>query len=554
MSLYTDASLIMYPSGYKEDKIYSLKPTDGSGDLTFTRASTATRVNADGLIETSPVNLALYSEQFDNAAWGKLASVSITANATTSPNGTTTADYVTFSSSGTTTQLYQVITAQAIITQSLYIKYISGTGTGIRLSNGSDINYGLNLEFTNSGATLTGTAGTNVISYEIVNVGNNWFRVSLTYSYTNPEFNLYRYTGTGSDVYAIYGAQLNIGATAKPYFPTTDRLNVPRIDYTSGCGKLLLEPQRTNLVTYSNAFNFWTLSGDGVGQSQTSNYAISPDGTNNATRLQLNKTGGTFSRLSLSNTGTIGGAGIAYTIYLKANIGTSNVYIQSGPNISSAINVTSEWTRYEIIGNASGGTTTCVIGIADSVSGTSETADILIYGAQLENGSYSTSLINTSGTAVTRLADSCSMTGISDKIGQTEGTLFAEVNFTDTNVDQTYVIISDGTSNNQISIGWSNALNALIAFIRTGGSSQALMTLVSPASGVKKIAVGYKLNNCALYINGVLVASDSSAIMPACSRVDIGGTFTAGSEYPINQALLFPTRLTNTQLATLTTI
>ena len=62
MSFYDDASLIMFPSGYKEDKIYSLKPTDGSGDLTFTRASTATRVNADGLIETSPVNLMLYSD------------------------------------------------------------------------------------------------------------------------------------------------------------------------------------------------------------------------------------------------------------------------------------------------------------------------------------------------------------------------------------------------------------------------------------------------------------------------------------------------------------
>jgi hypothetical protein len=51
MSTYDDASLIMFPSGYKEDKIYSLKPTDGSGDLTFTRASSATRVIAEGLIE-----------------------------------------------------------------------------------------------------------------------------------------------------------------------------------------------------------------------------------------------------------------------------------------------------------------------------------------------------------------------------------------------------------------------------------------------------------------------------------------------------------------------
>jgi type 1 fimbria pilin len=91
MSTYDDASLIYYPSGYKEDKIYSLKPTDGSGDLTFTRASSATRVNSDGLIESPRTNLVLYSEEFDNAYWTK-TNVTITANATTAPDGNLTAD------------------------------------------------------------------------------------------------------------------------------------------------------------------------------------------------------------------------------------------------------------------------------------------------------------------------------------------------------------------------------------------------------------------------------------------------------------------------------
>ena len=93
MSLYTDASLIMFPSGYKEDKIYSLKPTDGSGDLTFTRASTATRVNADGLIETSPVNLMPFSETFNFATGGwTLQGGAITvANSGPAPNGTNSA-------------------------------------------------------------------------------------------------------------------------------------------------------------------------------------------------------------------------------------------------------------------------------------------------------------------------------------------------------------------------------------------------------------------------------------------------------------------------------
>ena len=52
MSTYSDASLIFYHSGYKAGKLYSLKPTDGSGDLTFTRASSATSVNSSGLIES----------------------------------------------------------------------------------------------------------------------------------------------------------------------------------------------------------------------------------------------------------------------------------------------------------------------------------------------------------------------------------------------------------------------------------------------------------------------------------------------------------------------
>ena len=113
MSLYDDASLIMYPSGYKADKIYSLKPTDGSGDLTFARASTATRVNADGLIESvatgvpridytgggcgklliepQRTNLITYSEDFADAYWTKTNS-SIVSNVGVSPDGTTTAD------------------------------------------------------------------------------------------------------------------------------------------------------------------------------------------------------------------------------------------------------------------------------------------------------------------------------------------------------------------------------------------------------------------------------------------------------------------------------
>ena len=94
MSFYDDASLIMYPSGYKANKIYSLKPTDGSGDLTFTRSNdTATRVNSAGLIEKVRTNLALYSE--DQTNWNTQLETSVTANAAANPlNGAVTADKV----------------------------------------------------------------------------------------------------------------------------------------------------------------------------------------------------------------------------------------------------------------------------------------------------------------------------------------------------------------------------------------------------------------------------------------------------------------------------
>ena len=66
MSLYKDASLVMIPSAYKDGKLYSIRPTDGSGDFTFSRGSNlaATRVDVNGLIEKGRENLLLQSNQF----------------------------------------------------------------------------------------------------------------------------------------------------------------------------------------------------------------------------------------------------------------------------------------------------------------------------------------------------------------------------------------------------------------------------------------------------------------------------------------------------------
>jgi len=277
MSLYDDASLIMYPSGYKEDKIYSLKPTDGSGDLTFTRASTATRVNAEGLIETSPVNLAAQSETFDNASWAKFAvgtgvAPAVTADTTIAPNGTTTADTVIFDAGAGTTASDMSLLRQNIsgtgstpYTFSIYAKVASGTAKIIARHAGGGGFTTLN---------LTTDWQRFVIIETLVTTGTFTIEFGIRRGLSNEPL-------TTPVTCQIWGAQLNIGATAKPYFPTTDRLNVPRIDYTGGgCGSLLLEKQSTNEVQYSQELNnaYWLKYQSSI----TANQGISPDGTQNA--------------------------------------------------------------------------------------------------------------------------------------------------------------------------------------------------------------------------------------------------------------------------------
>ena len=90
MSLLSEASLIVTPSAYKEGKLYSVIPSDGSGDMSVVRATTATRVNSAGLVELVPYNLNTYSENF-TTSWGNDGTSTTTNNFTTAPNGTMTA-------------------------------------------------------------------------------------------------------------------------------------------------------------------------------------------------------------------------------------------------------------------------------------------------------------------------------------------------------------------------------------------------------------------------------------------------------------------------------
>ena len=564
MSTYNDASLIYYPSGYKASKAYSLKPTDGSGDLTFTRASTATRVNEQGLIEGVRTNLILQSNTFSDASWNKVAqgvgSVSVvTPNYTTDPFGGNNAWRFQCNLNGGTTSndrswMLQSFTPIANSILSIYIKLnVAGSKT-IILSNG-----GGNVQ------TITST---------------DWVRINIATSGSSGQFRIGLIGNATSDTLdcSIAFAQAEVsdfGATE--YIPTTTTAvsvgmlaNVPRIDYTGGgCGKLLLEPQRTNLI--KNSANV------GAGFVVTNitlvlNNAAAPNGLVEADKFYPNTSGSYrwfYQAVTTSASCTI-------SVFAKAD-GKDILYISEGSladvsfDLSSGLVIfeRSGWVGsiedfgdgwYRCIAVKSSSVSFAAYGVADIGGSNTVTASgtdgILVWGMQCESSAtYPTSYIPTSGTAVTRVADSASKTGISALIGQTEGTFFVDFEYNSTKPETTYFSIDDVAGNNRILI-YGVTTPKIYCLIQVGGSTQAVFSFDPSANTRYKIAVGYKVNDFTAYVNGSQIGSDLSGSVTWTAPLS-RFTFNAVVQYnaqKINSAIIIPTRLSNAELATLTTL
>ena len=436
-----------------------------------------------------------------------------------------------------------------------------------------------------------GTLGAKdtAITSTIESVGDGWFRCSIYYDANTREdpylsFGLSPtntaafYTGAGTNRQAyVWGAQINNG-TLKPYFPTTDRQNVPRLTYEGGCPSLLLEPQRTNLVTYSEAFDNadWSKFALDI----VANDAISPEGVSNASFIRPTTANSahqiykTFSISAGTNTLSLflkAGNYSKFRFYFYDGTTAHEVYgdcsdgsIYSTNSTAKVENYGNGWYRYSVtatnVAFSSGNYTLRVVNSSyqDTWAGNG-TDGLYIYGWQFEAGSYVSSYIPTTSAAVTRVADECYKTGISSLIGQTEGTLFFECTNKSLVNQARYFLLSDGGFNNRIDI-FQFSENNLGLYVATSGVAQVSVTNVTlPSSGSFKFAVAYANNDYAWYLNGTQIGTDTSASVPTLTNAlfalnAAGGTSGGSGNSPFKQAALFKTRLTNTELAALTTL
>ena len=356
---------------------------------------------------------------------------------------------------------------------------------------------------------------------------------------------------------------------------------IPRIDFQGNTqGALLLEPQRTNSLLQSNQFDTtWTLSSS---IDITSNQS-GVGGSNNAWLLKRNSIGSRYVQQALS----LSSATYSYSVYLKAESSnwayfwsydgseSVNAYFDlengvvgdtSGSNLDSATieSVGNGWYRVTLIYTQ--GTTLLRIYPAYSNGSIAIGTDngIYIQYAQIEQASYPTSYIPTQGSTVTRVVDSCSQTPPTGVIGQTEGTIFAEYYFDATidnsgGSDRDIVNINDGTFNNIIQlVHYGNGIGSAYksVYLNARLSSSYVVSIASSAygSGLMKVACGYKNNDYVLYVNGVQIGTDTNAGVPSCSVINFAKITGIQTPTPINQTKLYNTRLSNSELATLTTI
>ena len=358
-----------------------------------------------------------------------------------------------------------------------------------------------------SGATVTGTSRTSSGTYTeyLVSTGNTSFRMRGNADFIGSVDNI--------SVIEVKGDK-------------------PRIDYTDSLTSpsFLLEPQSTNLVTFSEDFSQW-----GLGDAQLlSATHTNPDGTTSAKVLAYN--GGTNQHYMSFSPSVSSGQDYTFSIFVKAkelkyvcliflnDVAGRYFDLENGTLLGSEFSVPSN-SRIEDFGNGwyrcsitdSATSTTKFSGIYLSQDGTSigpyipgtSTDGLYVWGAQIEESSYPTSYIPTSGSTVTRAEETCNGAGSASTFNSTEGVLYAEIAAFSSEANNEYISISDGTNDERVVIGYVGNNNIRL-FVKSGGTFHATTDIsLSNALDYNKIAFKYKSGDNIVYLNGNKVNTDT---------------------------------------------
>jgi hypothetical protein len=563
--------------------------------VTFTRASTATYY--DGVTTAkAEENLFLQSQAFDEAVWSK-SDLTASINTTVAPDGTTTADTLT-SSAVTSPQAIagSVTTMAGVYTMSVHVKR-NGTNF-IQMVWASTLNSTDYANFDLVNGTIT--AGTYTAA-TITSLGNDWYRCTLTSILNAATSNPYpvwfigsgaagrasTYAGNGTDGVFVWGAQIEQRSAATAYTATTTapitnyvpRLltapaNVARFDHTPTTGAslgLLVEESRQNLALRSDDFAnaSWTKSRSSI----TSNTIIAPDGSLTGDKLVEDTTANDSHRIFQNITTTaavhtisvyakagergflvLENSTAAYSAYFNLTAGT--VGTVSGAGASATITaVGNGWYRCALIGTATAAAQTIRLYVANSGSTFLYTGDgysgLYIWGAQLEAGAFLTSYIPTVASAVTRSADSASMTGtnFSSWFNNAEGTVYADF----TKLGSIGFSLGLGfTGTNYLGMGWPSSAGVYLPpLVNPFGT-------VTTAGVAERRAVAFSSTGASQSLNaGTVATATAISVLPSGTNgvLYLGTSPFSPSTITTNyfrKVAFYPIRLTNAQLQAIT--
>lgn len=583
MGVFDKASLALVPDGIKDGKLYSIKPTDGSGDFTFKRCDgaancdlAATRVDENGLIEKGRENFVEFSNDFNTSKTRFGVTVSSgevgydgTNNAWKLIKSSSSGDYLRWIKSGGL--------GNVVFTYSIYVKAGSLSYFVLWTTGGNQAYF----ELTGNGS-VTYTQGSNLVDSKIESVGNGWYRCSLTTYPESSEVRLYPTTdgtpgvagGTSGDFVYIQNFQAEYGLVATEYIDKVDYVtgglagileDLPRIDYTGGTPSLLLEPSRTNLIPQSEYFGGYSNSNS----TDEPNATTSPEGLTNATSFLEAATTGQhklFTSLTFDGSSTY-----TFSIFAKSNgrdlyVDTQNsnewggrAWFDLTAGTANAVLGTADiedygngWYRCIVTGASTLAGGNFIELLTSNGSSNSTTGDITkgvyIYGAQLEEGSYPTSYIPTYGATATRSDEDYSNTSLSN-IGSTNRcTFYCEIDLPQGREGFQRFFRLDGPTS---SFAWkgNHVEFPVISIIGTGNiTSSGAFTL---SAGVHKLIVRWENGVGSIFVDGVKKSEQATS-----STTEVFDEFEsqgAGYRHLQKSALVFPEALSDAECITLTT-